>query len=48
MSVRSWQGNYTMEGRRGMASEHGKKELYSDEGGSIGAGVSPLHAQRLD
>jgi hypothetical protein len=26
--------------RRGMASDHGKKELYSDEGGSTGAGVS--------
>ncbi len=27
---------------RGYASDHGKKELYSDEAGSTGAGVSPL------
>jgi hypothetical protein len=30
---------YGMESRR-WASDHGKKELYSDEGGSTGAGVS--------
>jgi hypothetical protein len=32
-------GAYGMESRR-WASDHGKKELYSDEGGSTGAGVS--------
>jgi hypothetical protein len=28
--------------KRGYASDHGKKELYSDETGSTGAGVSSL------
>lgn len=39
MSVRSGYNAYAMEGRR-YASDSGKKELYSDEAGSTGAGVS--------
>lgn len=33
-------GNGNSMSRRGYASDHGKKELYSDEAGSSGAGVS--------
>jgi hypothetical protein len=38
MSVKSTYG-YSM---RGYASGPGKKELYSDEAGSVGAGVRPI------
>jgi len=41
MSVKSAYG-YNSNGSRRYASDHGKKELYSDESGSTGAGVS-LH-----
>ena len=39
MSVRSGYNAYAIEGRR-YASDRGKQELYSDETGSLGAGVS--------
>jgi hypothetical protein len=38
MSVRSGYNAYAMEGRR-YASDKGRQELYSDESGSLGAGV---------
>ena len=43
MSVKSAYGySFDRVDRRGYASDHGKKELYSDEAGSSGAGVSRL------
>jgi hypothetical protein len=35
-----------MDVRRGYASDRGKKELYSDEAGSTGAGVSVIFSSR--
>jgi hypothetical protein len=43
----SYTGAYGMESRR-WASDHGKKELYSDEGGSTGAGVSETDHSSCD
>ena len=42
LSVKSSYGYGMQMERRGYASDHGKKELYSDEAGSTGAGVSPF------
>ena len=46
MSVKSAYG-YSIQ-QRGYASAPGKKELYSDEGGATGAGVSPLPSDKND
>lgn len=43
MSIASANGRgrgYSITGSRGYASKAGKKELYSDEAGGVGAGVS--------
>lgn len=45
MSIASANGRgrgYSVTGSRGYASKPGKKELYSDEAGGVGAGVSPF------
>ncbi|KAI9634518.1 uncharacterized protein MKK02DRAFT_38049 [Dioszegia hungarica] len=42
LSVRSGYNAYAMDGRRGYASDKGRQELYSDETGSLGAGIDDV------